>query len=684
MIRRFGFGVASSLFALSAATSIGAAACGSSETNNRNYGVPPDAAIFNPGLGGNDGYGSGGGGYDGGTVCPDEFKACPHEFTYTPPASAGTVTSVEIRGDWGGPDTWQAGVKMTQSGAAWKGTVPVPLGKPVQYKYVLNGTTWVVDANAPTVTDQNNNTNNTFAGETCAAPICNEPGALPPGVYDWRDAVMYFVFVDRFFDGNPANNCNIPGVSGPIANYQGGDWAGVTAKINAGYFDDLGVNTLWITVPFKNPNVAGAGVGGDNHMYSAYHGYWPTEVGQPEECFGTLQDLKGMVTAAHAKGIKILFDYAMVHVHSSSSIYASNPGWFWPNDNGRGGDCICGGGCSWDNLPDRERCWFTSYLPHWNYTNQAARDFSVNTAIQWIKDTGVDGFRLDAIKHVDISWLTQLRTQINSQILATQTPKQRFYLVGETFDFFSQATLKSYVDPATKMDGQFDFPLRRVVVESVLMRTQPMSGLASFMDQNEYYYGANALMSPFLGNHDLPRIIHLAADNRLWGNDQGYGARNEAWGAPVTIPQERSAFERVANGFAVLFTNRGVPLVYYGDEIGMPGAGDPDNRRFMQWSNLDANQVWLHDRVKKLLAIRAAHPALRRGARTTLSVDADSWAYSRVTTGDTVYVAINRSDSPKSVGGLPAGPLTELVDGQNATGPTVTIPPRQTRIFVTK
>jgi glycosidase len=668
-----------------AAGSLGVGACGSDEVRNKDFGQPPDAAIFNPGLGGNDGYGSGGQ-YDGGLVCPDEYKACPHEFTFTPAADAGAVTSVELRGDWGGPDTWQAGAAMQKSGTVWKVTVLVPMNKPVQYKFVLNGATWVVDPSQPTIVDANSNTNNVFAGTKCDAPVCNEPPPPPPGVFDWRDSVVYFVFVDRFFDGDPSLNaaCNVAGVSGPIANYQGGDWAGVTQKINAGYFTDLGVNTLWLTVPFKNPNVAGAGVGGDTHQYSAYHGYWPSEISQPEECFGTMNDLKALVNAAHAKKIKVLFDYAMVHVHASSPTYSANPSWFWPNDNGRGGNCICGEGCSWDNMPDRERCWFTGYLPHWNYTNQAARSYSVNAAIQWIKDTGVDGFRLDAIKHVDMQWLLDLRANVKSQIQATQTPKQRFYMVGETYDFFNQGILKAYVDPDTKMDGQFDFPLRRNVVEAVLMRTQPMTGLASFMDQNEYYYGANAVMSPFLGNHDLPRIIHLAANSRLWGNDQGYGARGEAWGTPVTIPQEREAFERVANGFAVLFTNRGAPLLYYGDEIGMPGAGDPDNRRFMQWAGLDANQQWLLDRTKKLLSIRAAHPALRRGSRATISADNDVWVYSRVTSGDTVHVAVNRGDAPRSVGGLPAGPLTELVTGASVTGPNAQVPARQTAIFVAR
>jgi glycosidase len=362
--------------------------------------------------------------------------------------------------------------------------------------------------------------------------------------------------------------------------------------------------------------------------------------------------------------------------------------WFWPNSKDGSADCICGGGCSWD--VDPQRCWFASYLPHWNYTNAAARDYSVTQAVEWIKQTkdssgvGVDGFRADAIKHVDVSWLTSLRAKINSDITAAQTPPQRFYMVGETFDFGNRDFIKSFVDPATKLDGQFDFPLRANLVQAVIMRTESMSDLAGFMNSNDYYYGANAVMSTFIGNHDLPRIIHLAANSRLWGDDQGADGKNLSWSGQPGPVQEMEAYERVANAFAVLYTNRGAPLVYYGDEIGMPGAGDPDNRRLMQWTPLDPKQQYLKDRIAKLGDIRGKHPALRRGTRTTLESNADVWVYSRVTSTDTVYVAVNRGDSDKSISTLPSGALTELVTGATANGPSVTIPARQTRMFVTK
>lgn len=660
-------------------------ACGSSDVSNPDFGSPPDASIFNPGNGGTDGYG-----YPGTEqpfVCPDALKRCSHTFTYPDSGEA----SVELRGDFGGPDTWQQGKPMAKKSGAWSVDVNVPFGGPVQYKFFVDGTTWKIDQAQPTITDGTQNTNNVFAGKTCEPSLCEEEGQLPAGVYDWRDAVVYFAFVDRFQNGNPGNDCNVAGVTGPIANYQGGDWAGITQKIDEGYFNDLGVNTLWVTVPFDNPNVAGQGVGADSgRFFSGYHGYWPKlDSNNPaslsyEGCFGTANDFKALVTAAHQKGLKVLIDYAMVHVHSDSNLFKTQADWFWPNSNGKGGNCVCGEGCSWDALPDRERCWFTSYLPHWNYTNPAARDYSVANAIEWVKQTGVDGFRADAIKHVDVSWLTSLRAKLKTDVLALQSPQQRFYMVGETYDFGNREVIKSYVDPSTKLDGQFDFPLRRVLVENVIMRLGSMSDLASFMNGNDYYYGANAIMSTFVGNHDLPRVIHLAANNRIWGDNQGADGKERAWQNQPGAVTEQEAFERLANGFAVLFTNRGAPLVYYGDEIGLPGAGDPDNRRFMQWTGYSPAQTYLKDRMKKLLDIRSKHPALRRGTRTTLEVAADLWAYTRTTTGDTVHVVVNRADQAKSVTKLPAGAFTELVTGETVQGPTVSIPARQTRIFVAK
>ncbi|MEO8874381.1 MAG: alpha-amylase family glycosyl hydrolase, partial [Polyangiaceae bacterium] len=560
------------------------------------------------------------------------------------------------------------------------------LGKVVQYKYFVNGSTWILDpVSTATYTDGGGNTNSITTPVTCTDFLCADPPVPPPGVYDWRDAVMYFVFVDRFNDGG-APNCNVAGTSSAgqaNGNYEGGDWKGVTAKIDSGYFTDLGVNTLWITVPVKNADAAAySGVGGDNHIYSAYHGYWPTDLTALEPCFGSEADLKELVTEAHAKNLKVLFDFGMVLTTIDAPVYAQHPDWFWPNQNPSGsGDCVCGQGCDWNT--DGLRCWFAPYLPHWNYTNADARNFSVNAAVALAQNMGIDGYRLDAIKQVDSSWLTQARTQIQSQIVAKQPIPQRYYMVGETFDYDNRDYIKSFIDPTSKLDGQFDFPLRKRVVEATIMREYTgMNDLASYMDSNLYYYGVNAVMSTFIGNHDLPRVIHLAEDSPMW-SDQAADGKDRNWSNQPVLPNYRRPFERVANAYAVLFTNQGIPLVYYGDEIGMNGAGDPDNRHMMNFTGWTSDQQYLHDRVKALAAARAAHPALRRGHRVTIGTpSADLWVYSMATSGDEVYVAINRGDSDLQATGLPSGTLSELLTATTATGPSITIPARQARIFV--
>jgi glycosidase len=138
----------------------------------------------------------------------------------------------------------------------------------------------------------------------------------------------------------------------------------------------------------------------------------------------------------------------------------------------------------------------------------------------------------------------------------------------------------------------------------------------------------------------------------------------------------------MATAFAVILTNKGIPLIYYGDEVGMPGAGDPDNRRFMQWSGYSAGQQLLLDRVKKLTAARAAHEALWKGSRQTLSIANDTWAYKMTSGSDVVYVAINRGDSAQSVGGMPGGQLTDLVGGGTVSGTSISVPARTAMVLI--
>ncbi|MEJ7734527.1 MAG: alpha-amylase family glycosyl hydrolase [Polyangiaceae bacterium] len=623
-------------------------------------------------TGGNDGPSGSSG---GGARCVEEGQGCPVSFSY----QLHNEKSVELRGSFA-PDGWEKGIPMQLDGVAWTTTLEVPSGTTIEYKFFVDGTTWVTDPVNPNKKPDGAGGENALVTASCAttANTCQPPGpdggpppdADPPaGTFDWRSAVLYFVFVDRFNNGDTSNDTPVPDVEAP-ANYQGGDFQGVIQKLDEGYFDDLGVNALWLTVPFDNPQVAGAGA--DGHAYSAYHGYWPSDLTKIEEHFGSEMMLETLVDKAHGKGIKVLLDYAMNHVHSASPLVTEHPDWFWPLDyNGK--YCVCGDGCDWNNDYEQKRCWFRDYLPDWNFQNEQARAYSVNNAVDWIKKTGIDGYRLDAVKHIETVWIEDLRKRVDAEV--DKLTGERFYMVGETFESGNRDILAKYVAPQL-LDGQFDFPLRGVLVEKVLRRTGTMYELDDFLKTNDTYY--NGVMSTFIGNHDLARVIQTALDEP-WGAWDNGG--NSNWESPPALPGGKAPFERVAVAFAFLYTTKGVPLVYYGDEIGMAGAGDPDNRRFMQWDGITANQTWLREQLSALGKIRKDHPALWKGTRTTVSVTQDTYGYRMSDGKEEVFVALNRGDVAGGVSGLPTS-AKDLLTGATVAGPTVTLAPRTAMILI--
>lgn len=366
----------------------------------------------------------------------------------------------------------------------------------------------------------------------------------------------------------------------------------------------------------------------------------------------------------------------MRHVHIDSKIHAEHPEWFWPNDNGKGDDCVCGDGCCWVN--ERVRCWFAHHLPAFDFRNEEARRFSVGNAIDWLEQTGADGLRLDAIQHVDVAWPLELRARLDAEVQPRR--EQRVYLIGETFTGVREEIIPSVREDM--LDGQFDFPLRGEIVRTVLLRVDSMKRLASFMDENDRAYWPGAVMCTFLGNHDLPRVVHFAQEHPPWGTDPWVDPRQQAWTAPPPRPEERSAFERLANAYTILFTTRGAPLIYYGDEWGMPGAGDPDCRRFMQWEGYAEEQVFLCERISLLARLRSRYPVLRRGTRATLAVDDDTYAYSMRLDDASAVVVINRADEPRTVGGIPELAYRNLLDGRAVRGHTLTVQERTSLVLV--
>lgn len=615
----------------------------------------------------------------GPAACDDNSKLCAHLFTY---AGTGNENTVEARGSWNG---WKSGTALQASGTTWSGAIKLPQNTSFQYKFRVVGPDgkeqWKADAANPKSADDGFGGKNSVieplscpTDGICPIPqtLCGAP--LKPGAFDWRDGVLYFVFVDRFKNGNPANDKKNASAEVPeIANWHGGDWAGVKQKVDDGYFTALGVNILWLTVPLDNTDDLQWGDGGKK--VTAFHGYWPRDIDKPNARFGSLAELKALVDAAHGKGIQVILDYAMNHVHTTSPVFAQHADWFHPLKID-GKTCTCGSNsCPWDS-PAGVWCWFRDYLPDFDFDNASARKASIDNVLWWMEQSGADGLRLDAIKHVEDIWLTDLRKRLNEDL----EPKrgQHIWLVGETYTG-DMGAIKSFVDPCSKLDGQFDFPLRAVLDNVVLLRQGKMGDLEKFVKTNENYYGPDALMSTFAGNHDLPRIIHYAQDKPLFGNVWDPG-QAQAYSNPPAAVVEKSAYERIAVAMAVLYGLPGVPLVYYGDEIGLAGAGDPDNRRSMPWSGLGDNQTWLLTAHQKLGQARKAHSALRRGVRQTVQVSDDAWLWTMTDAKDTVWVAVNRSDGPATLQGLPAGvELKDALGGPAVTGPAVTLEPRSAK-----
>jgi glycosidase len=573
--------------------------------------------------------------------------------------AAGVSASVEVRGDFA-PGAWETGVAMTLAGDQYSVNLELPHGRPLQYKFVIDGSTWVTDPQAAYKVSDG------FGGQNGAALVDCGCG---PVEFDWRDAVMYFVLLDRFENGDPQNDAPLVSVETP-ANYAGGDLEGLRRKIEDGYFDDLGVNVLWISAPIDNADQKG--VGDDGHEYSGYHGYWPKDLQAVEARAGDEKKLRQVVDAAHRHGLRVVVDYVMNHVHIESPTYAQHPEWFWPLMKG-GKSCVCGDGCGWDP-PDGVRCWFRDYLPDFNFQNSDARAFSVGNAIGWIHRTGIDGFRLDAIKHIETSWVTDLRARVNAEI---EFASRVFYMVGETYTG-DKGLIKAYVDPDTMLDGQFDFPLRASLAKAILMRKGSMTELEGFLASNDGFYGPKALMGTFVGNHDLPRSIHLGEDAPLFGEwDSG---KNRAWNGRPDQPTARKPYERLWLSFALIMTLPGIPLVYYGDEIGLAGAGDPDNRRMMTFSGWNEHQTWLRDGLRTLIKLRAAHPALRRGTRQAVGASADALVFKRSDGGETLYVVLNRGDGPTAAPSLPAGSYRDLITQTTVSAP-LSIPARSAMVL---
>ena len=455
--------------------------------------------------------------------------------------------------------------------------------------------------------------------------------------------IIYFMLVDRFKNGNPQNDrpMNRPDVN-PKADYQGGDLEGIKQKIDDGYFAQLGVNTLWVSPLNQNPFEPYAYDAVGKTKFAGYHGYWPISSSQVDVRFGSNDELKTLVADAHQHDINILLDYVANHVHELHPLYQNHPEFatalILPDGRKNLG--------LWDE--QRLTTWFDVFMPSLDFGNPKVVAMMSDSAVYWVKEFGIDGFRHDACKHVNEEFWRAVTYKLK-QI----DPQGNFYQIGESYG--SPELMASYVNSGM-LDGQFDFN----VFDEATSAFNGYSGgtltrLNNILRSSLKIYGAHNLMGYISGNHDKPRFMAMASGDLKVGED----AKASAWTREIGIT-DSVAYDKLALFHAFNLTIPGVPVIYYGDEIGMTGANDPDCRRMMHFGDWNAREQHLFDCVSALNHLRRSNAALVYGDFISLATTDSTWVYGRKFFDTEAIVCLNNSASEVTL-----SVLLDRLNGEN-------------------
>jgi glycosidase len=492
--------------------------------------------------------------------------------------------------------------------------------------------------------------------------------------FDWQGAPIYMAMVDRFANGDRTNDARPTAGVDPRADYQGGDFQGLRARIADGTLDRLGVRALWIAPVNRNPDTAWLAANGRNRVMG-YHGYWPVRAREVDPRLGGEAGLRALVAEAHAHSIRVLQDFVVNHVHREHEYFRAHPEWF------RTG-CVCGtGGCDWTGR--RLDCLFTDYLPDVNWSVPEAVAQFADDAAFWVDRFDLDGLRVDAVKHVEDIAVYNLRARLADGFEATGL---RVFLTGETAMGWSDcgldcnrneyATISRYLGPLA-LDGQADFVLYHAVPYRVFSADQRgMLHLDYWTLQSQRMYPAGAVMTPYIGSHDTPRFTTLAS-YRGQGPGLDPGVPNNQWDAIAEAPRTPDAYARHRLAMSWVLTIPGAPLLYYGDEYGEWGGADPNNRRLWRDpASLNADETATLAHVRALGSARRELEALRRGEYVSLDATEETLVFARRTGTRAAVVALSRASAPRTItvrlpGGFPVADGATLRDRLGGASVTV-------------
>jgi len=447
----------------------------------------------------------------------------------------------------------------------------------------------------------------------------------------WYDGIIYSIMIDRFYDGDTNNSIPVEYPEIDVkANYQGGDLQGIIDKLEEGYFDSLGINIFWLSPVIDNTPNAYKEYPPPYKFYTGYHGYWPVHPTKVEEHFGDMDLLKMLIDKAHQHGIKVLLDFVSHHVHIEHPFWKEHREWFGTLDlpDGRKNLRL------WDEY--RLTTWFEPYMPSFDFEgSKEAMEVMTDNAAWWLKETGADGFRHDAVKHVPNQFWRTLTKKIKKELEIPQ--KKIYYQIGETFGNYE--LVSSYVNNG-QLNAQFNFILYDTAIPTFIDENTSFTALDQQMQKTFNMYGVNNLMGNVMDSHDKTRFM-VYADGDVSLNEGN--AIEIGWNNPPEVDDPEN-YNKLKLYLAYMMTIPGVPVIYYGDEIGMTGAGDPDNRRMMRFGNsVTEDEQKVLDDVKKIINARNSHTALRYGDFQTLLVNENCYAYLRSDLNERILVVLNKS-----------------------------------------
>ena len=423
---------------------------------------------------------------------------------------------------------------------------------------------------------------------------------------------IYFVITDRFHDGYTANNQHV-NLTNPNA-FHGGDFDGLIKKIP--YFQKLGITALWITPVYVNIHDLGD--------HAGYHGYWSIDFDRidshlytpvPNREAGSKAYLKDLVDAFHNKDIKIILDMVVNHTGYHTDAYKNYPHKTFDDNHFNHGEGSVEGELA--GLPDLD------------HDQIDVADYFIQNILSWIEEAGIDGIRMDTVKHVEDKFWYLFKSQI-------KTKYPNITLIGEILDW--NAEYISHYQKDHDFDSVFDFPLCGAM-KGCFIWDWPITELArprlhpneskGMLDFDKVYTNANRLVT-LLDNHDLDRRIMTEIFDRVGHWDKIL------------------AKELLKLLLTFQMTTRGIPQLYYGTEIGMTGYKDPDNRKDMPWHLFNANHIpsatykkEIFEHTAHVIAIRRNNPAIPYGYLITLYVDTFIYAYLRAFKENIVVVVIN-------------------------------------------